>query len=66
MVSIDNVCYHKQMPVDPMNLCRSSDRFCTEITNATYLEAQAELGGKLMISGHDGTKLMLQDDCKWF
>ena len=35
-----------------MNPCRASDGFCTEIANPD-LEAQAELGGKLMISSHE-------------
>ena len=39
-----------QMPVGPMNPCRSIDGFCAEITNPIYLEAQVELGGKLVIS----------------
>ena len=36
-----------------MNPCRTSDGFCTEISNPNDLEAQAELDGKLVISSHE-------------
>ena len=42
-----------QMPVDPINTCRSNAGFFTENTNPIYLEAQAELGVHLIISSDE-------------
>ena len=41
------------MPAGPMNPWWTSDGFSTEIINPTYLEAQAELGGKPVIYSNE-------------
>ena len=41
------------MPIDPMNPRQTKDGSWSKTTNDTYLVAQVELGGKLVISSDE-------------